>query len=349
MTNAQIDLNGDNSTEINQQNGIDEEEAELYDRQIRLWGLEAQNRMRRSSVLMINFTGITSESCKNIVLAGVGSITILDDQLVTVQDLGAGFFFRDDDIGKLRVVAGKNRINSLNPRVKVIGITENIENKLSDLNFLKRFDVVCLQDSNQLEISNLNTKCRQAGVPIFVSGSLGIDGYIFSDLINHNYLIDKDQISSNGEKERIQVKHSQKFINFDEMLKGQLNHITLRRIKKLSPILLGCLAVFEFQARHQGMLPIGPDDISTLIEISNEILKQKDLTQVPSLTTVLERLARSSGAEFVPTCAIIGSVLSQEVLNALGGKQHPLVNFFVFDGHRSAGDIYALGITRNQT
>jgi ubiquitin-like 1-activating enzyme E1 A len=57
-------------------------------------------RMRRSSVLIINLRGIATEACKNIVLAGVGSITILDPDKVLPEDLGAGFFFREEDIGQ---------------------------------------------------------------------------------------------------------------------------------------------------------------------------------------------------------------------------------------------------------
>lgn len=58
------------------------------------------DRMRNGSVLMVNFRGIATEACKNIVLAGTGSLTILDDEDVDEEDLGAGFFLREEDIGK---------------------------------------------------------------------------------------------------------------------------------------------------------------------------------------------------------------------------------------------------------
>jgi ubiquitin-like 1-activating enzyme E1 A len=57
----------------------------------------------------------------------------------------------------------------------------------------------------------------------------------------------------------------------------------------------------------------------------------------------------TSKAEFIPSCAVVGSILSQEVLNALGGKQAPLANFLVFDGEKCSGDIYALGVQRDQS
>ena len=40
-----------------------------------------------------------NEIAKNLVLAGIGSLTLIDDTLVTEDDLGAQFFVTEDDIG----------------------------------------------------------------------------------------------------------------------------------------------------------------------------------------------------------------------------------------------------------
>lgn len=74
----------------------------MYDRQIRLWGLEAQqrsvaarllaghlglvadslrrwltvNRMRSSTVLMLNLNSLAHETIKNIVLSGIGHLIV---------------------------------------------------------------------------------------------------------------------------------------------------------------------------------------------------------------------------------------------------------------------------------
>ncbi|CAM5129083.1 unnamed protein product [Natator depressus] len=45
--------------------GISEEEAAQYDRQIRLWGLEAQRRLRASRVLLVGMKGLGAEVAKN--------------------------------------------------------------------------------------------------------------------------------------------------------------------------------------------------------------------------------------------------------------------------------------------
>jgi len=49
------------------------------------------------------------------------------------------------------------------------------------------------------------------------------------------------------------------------------------------------------------------------------------------------------GHEFVSSCAIVGGVLGQDVLNCVGGKEEPVRNFMVFDGDLGEGGVWALG------
>ncbi|KAJ1531257.1 hypothetical protein HK096_007346, partial [Nowakowskiella sp. JEL0078] len=77
---------------------ISVEEVALYDRQIRLWGLDAQARMRDSKILLINVDALNTEILKNLVLAGIGKITILDHRSVEESDLGAQFFISKSEL-----------------------------------------------------------------------------------------------------------------------------------------------------------------------------------------------------------------------------------------------------------
>lgn len=56
--------------------------------------------MRNATILVVRLRGVATEAIKNIVLAGIGKLIIVDDQDVSAEDLGAGFFFRDEDVGK---------------------------------------------------------------------------------------------------------------------------------------------------------------------------------------------------------------------------------------------------------
>ncbi len=60
----------------------------------------AYHRMRKSRLLLIGVNGLANEVAKNLVLAGIGRLTLADGQTVKAQDLGAQFFLRESDIGK---------------------------------------------------------------------------------------------------------------------------------------------------------------------------------------------------------------------------------------------------------
>ena len=76
------------------------DEIALYDRQLRLWGIEAQNRMRKANILLITMKALGNEVAKNLVLAGIGSLTVLDPDVVTQSDVATQFFVTEEDIGK---------------------------------------------------------------------------------------------------------------------------------------------------------------------------------------------------------------------------------------------------------
>jgi ubiquitin-like 1-activating enzyme E1 A len=80
--------------------GLSAEEMAQYDRQIRLWGAEAQQRIRSANILLVSLRALGTEIAKNLTLAGVRSLTIIDEDVVTEEDLGAQYFLREEDVGK---------------------------------------------------------------------------------------------------------------------------------------------------------------------------------------------------------------------------------------------------------
>ncbi|KAH0303129.1 hypothetical protein KCU71_g10768, partial [Aureobasidium melanogenum] len=87
---------------IAQAQAMSADEIALYDRQIRLWGVQAQERMRSANILLISVKALGTEIAKNLILNGIGSLTIVDSEQVTEDDLGAQYFVREEDIGRNR-------------------------------------------------------------------------------------------------------------------------------------------------------------------------------------------------------------------------------------------------------
>jgi ubiquitin-like 1-activating enzyme E1 A len=60
-----------------------------------------------------------NEVCKNLVLGGIGMLTVMDDHIVQDDDLKSQIFLRKGDVGLQRVDAAFERIQEMNPRVKL--------------------------------------------------------------------------------------------------------------------------------------------------------------------------------------------------------------------------------------
>jgi ubiquitin-like 1-activating enzyme E1 A len=56
--------------------------------------------MRNATILVLTVRGLATEVIKNIVLAGVGKLIMADNEDVKEEDLGTGFFFREEDVGR---------------------------------------------------------------------------------------------------------------------------------------------------------------------------------------------------------------------------------------------------------
>lgn len=74
-------------------------EAAVYDRQMRLWGVEAQKRLQSSCVLISGLSALGSELAKNLVLSGM-NVTVQDEATVTKTVVETQFFFSEKDVGQ---------------------------------------------------------------------------------------------------------------------------------------------------------------------------------------------------------------------------------------------------------
>lgn len=76
--------------------------------------------MSESNVLIVGLRGLGVEIAKNVILAGVKSVGLLDNQPVAINDLGAQFYLKPTDVGRPRAECSLPQLTTLNRYVKVI-------------------------------------------------------------------------------------------------------------------------------------------------------------------------------------------------------------------------------------
>ncbi|GFZ03907.1 SUMO-activating enzyme 1A [Actinidia rufa] len=129
---------------------LTEQETALYDRQIRVWGADAQRRLSKAHILVSGLKGTVAEFCKNVVLAGVGSLTLIDDRPVTEEALSANFLIAPDEnnlSGKSIAELCCDSLKDFNPMVRVSVEKGDLSSFGGD--FYDKFDVVVVSCCSQ--------------------------------------------------------------------------------------------------------------------------------------------------------------------------------------------------------
>lgn len=188
--NSNLNTNNMSSSDMTTPNGNSEEIDEgLYSRQLYVLGHEAMRRMQASNVLVCGMGGTGVEIAKNIVLAGVKSVTIHDTQAVSYDDLSTQFFLREEDIGKNRATCTQTHLAELNTYVPVNALPPT---KVLSLNDLKNYTVVVLTESTTEEKLEIGEFCHQNDIKFIIAETRGIFGQIFCDFGSKFEVVDTD-------------------------------------------------------------------------------------------------------------------------------------------------------------
>jgi molybdopterin/thiamine biosynthesis adenylyltransferase len=96
---------------------------DLYDRQIRTLGYDANRKIFSSSVVIIGLeNGLGAEIGKNLCLLGVSEIFLFDNAHIQQSNIETGFYYSESNIGEIRSNVLSEKIKELNPYVNVVPI-----------------------------------------------------------------------------------------------------------------------------------------------------------------------------------------------------------------------------------
>ncbi|KAJ4353875.1 E1 ubiquitin-activating protein aos1 [Didymosphaeria variabile] len=357
------DAAGELVAAIAQAETVSADEIALYDRQIRLWGLEAQNRIRNANILLVSVKALANEIAKNLVLAGIGSITLADHEIITEEDLSAQFFISETDIGKNRAEAAAPKVQKLNPRVKVNVVTCDVS-KETDTGFFTPFDMIIATDLDFIALTNINGCARIVNRPFYAGGSHGMYGYIFADLGCHEFVIEREV----SRKTELKAESATRSIIGVQFKKENAKNVELvtkrelytplllsntsplapelqgntRKLKKVHPLLTCVRTLWEWERQGNG------NPTRSLAELAafsaSAMDRHKELTLPPQTLTgdFLKSFLHNLGSEIAPVTAYLGGQLAQDVINVLGKREQPIQNLMLFDGEDSSGPVYAL-------
>lgn len=153
------------------------DELSRYARHLSLQGFgpDAQEKLKRSRVLVIGAGGLGCPALLYLAAAGVGRIVIMDGDRVDVSNLQRQVLFATEDAGQLKAEAAARRLRALNPLIEIVPLTERFTRD-NALEQLREVDVVVDGSDNFSTRYLVNDACVLAGRPFVYGAIQGFEG-----------------------------------------------------------------------------------------------------------------------------------------------------------------------------
>ena len=345
---------------------LTEAEQEVYDRQIRVWGLETQRTIGASRIL-VSFTcteedddddddrgeknasstrsscGVAAETAKNVTLAGVGALTIRNDDRDDDASAYARTVGRD---GNFLNVERADEYRAMGREPKDVTLASNMAQTLSEMNafgkitaedggargkklyeedadYFSKFDVVVACGYTFAEAEAINDLCRTSNCGFFGAFTGASARYFFADLGDAF-----EYVAGSGESVAAGVA---RYSRMSEALGARAGANDWTKLKKrASKIPLALRVVREFERRHSNRRATA-NDWDALDALRRELAgafgaSSEDIVDEASIRALLR-----PENDFPAMNAVVGGILGQEVLKRASRRGAPSVNAFFFD------------------
>ena len=170
------------------------DELSRYNRHIIIpeFGLEAQQKLKASKVLVIGSGGLGSPVLLYLAAAGIGTIGIVDFDVVDDSNLQRQVLFGVSEVGKPKVEAAKRRLESLNPHINLKIYNTQLTSK-NALELIKDYDVVADGTDNFPTRYLVNDACVLLGKTNVYASIFQFEG----QLSVFNYMNNKGEVGPN--------------------------------------------------------------------------------------------------------------------------------------------------------
>ncbi|MEM0246268.1 MAG: HesA/MoeB/ThiF family protein [Desulfurococcaceae archaeon] len=156
---------------------LSSEELERYDRQIRLFGVEGQEKLKKSRVLVVGVGGLGSPAALYLVATGIGEVILVDSERVELSNLNRQVLYWTRDIGKFKVESASEKLRELNPNVRIRGYSRRADEELLD-QLVHEADLVIDGLDNWKTRFMLNRICVKYRKPLIHAGVYGVYGQL---------------------------------------------------------------------------------------------------------------------------------------------------------------------------
>src|SRR5882757_5825618 len=177
--NGGITLWKDRGYDVEVPVSLTKEQRERYSRHLLVpeIGLEGQTKLLDAKVLLLGAGGLGSPTALYLAAAGVGTLGIVDDDVVDLSNLQRQVIHDTEGIGKPKVDSAEEAIHALNPDVNVVKYRTRIDAS-NIVEIIEGYDVIVDGLDNFPTRYLLNDASVRLKIPVVSASILGFDGQL---------------------------------------------------------------------------------------------------------------------------------------------------------------------------
>ena len=158
---------------------MDDPQLLRYSRQILLpqFGIEGQQALLDSHALIVGAGGLGSPAALYLAAAGVGRISIADDDRVEASNLQRQILHREQDIGRPKALSARDHLQQLNPEPRVDAIAERLRGAALEER-VRDADIVLDCSDNFTTRFAINAACVRQQRPLVSGAAIRLEGQV---------------------------------------------------------------------------------------------------------------------------------------------------------------------------
>jgi len=162
-------------------NSLNKSQIERFSRQLVLKniGPKGQKKILSSKVLIVGVGGLGCPAAENLVRAGIGTIGIIDNDIVDISNIHRQSLFNSKDIKKNKVSVAAKKLKEINPLTKIV----TYKSRLSEKNIrkiIKDYETIIDGSDNFKTKFLINDYCKNLKKKLITGAISKFDGHVFT-------------------------------------------------------------------------------------------------------------------------------------------------------------------------
>ena len=161
--------------------GLNKSQIERFSRQLVLKniGPKGQKKILSSKVLIVGIGGLGCPAAENLVRAGIGTIGLVDNDIVNLSNIHRQSLFNSKDVKKLKVSVAAKKLKEINPLTKIKTYKSRLTKKNIE-NIIKNYEIIIDGSDNFKTKFLINDYCLKLKKKLITGAISKFDGHIFT-------------------------------------------------------------------------------------------------------------------------------------------------------------------------